>query len=240
MNRFLNMFLVAVAVLAFSSCGPGELEYTYERYYDNIFTVNKHAVSPEFQDTSFMISNMDAYGFQTGDRVHMTVREYYDASTMKRPVYEIVDVTRKIETFPLSQAGSVDTTEYNAAFYKLEYYEFADRYVNPEWIWKNRQNIHFSYFGLKDGADFAMSVIGVNDDCVEFDLRAKATRNGQEVNSKLLTFDLSNIADFLTAEQKNSIAGKDSLRTRIYLNREEKGALKRVSIIGGKFANPVK
>ena len=183
---------------------------------------------------------MDSYGYQTGDRVHMTVREYYDASTMKKPVYEIAGVTRKIETLPLSQAGTVDTTEYNAAFYKLEYYEFADRYVNPVWIWNNRQNLNLSYFGTKVGASFAMSVRGVNDDCVELDLMGKTNRNGQEVNSTLLTFDLSNIADFLTAEQKNGIAGKDSLRTRIYLNHEANGAVNKVNIIGGKFANPVK
>ena len=60
------------------------------------------------------------------------------------------------------------------------------------------------------------------------------------MNSKLLTFDLSNVADYLTEEQKSSVAGKDSLRTKIYLKREVEGAVKEVEIIGGKFANPVK
>ena len=101
-------------------------------------------------------------------------------------------------------------------------------------------NINISYFGLRDDASFAMSVTGVNEDCVELELRAKAKRSGNVTASRLLTFDLSNVADYLTEEHKKSIAGIDSLRTRIYFNREENGAVKRVDIIGGKIANPVK
>ena len=115
-----------------------------------------------------------------------------------------------------------------------------DRYVQPVWIWKNRQNINISFFGLKDNAEFAMTVRGVYDDCVELDLLAKAKRSGNVTSSKLLTFDLANVADFLTEEDKESIAGLDSLRTRIYLKREDEGVVKEVDIIGGKFQNPIK
>ena len=116
----------------------------------------------------------------------------------------------------------------------------ADRYVKPVWIWKNRQNINISYFGVEEGASFAMAVRGINGDCLELDLYAKAKSNNEHTTTTLLAFDLSKAGDFLSEEQKNSIADIDSLRTRIYFNRKVDGEVKRVDIIGGKFANPVK
>ena len=240
MKKLLNIALLSLVAAVLFSCDPIEPHYKYEYYYDDIYTVNKHTVSPEFSDSVIPISNMDTYGYQTGDRLHMTLRYFFDISTMSRPLCEIAHVTRKIETRPLAQPGSIDTAEYNAVFNKLDYYEFADRYVNPVWIWKNRQNLNIYYYGIEEGAAFAMAVRGVSEDFVEFDLFAKATRSGKLTNSKLLTFDLSNVADFLTEEQKSSVAGMDSLRTKIYLKREVEGAVKEVNIIGGKFANPVK
>lgn len=240
MKKLLNVALLSSVVLALFSCDPVEPEYRYEYYFDNIYTVNKHTVSPEFSDSVIRINNMDQYPFQTGDRVHMTLRYYFDISTMKMPLYDIAAVTGLIKTLPLSAPGTVDTAEYNAAFNMLHNYEFSDRYVKPVWIWKNRQNINISYFGIEDGASFAMSVRGVNNDCLELDLYGKAERRNAVTTCKLLTFDLSNAAEFLSEEQKKSVAGLDSLRTRIYLNREVDGEVKEVEIIGGKFANPVK
>ena len=241
MKKLINVALLSMVAFMLFSCEPIEPEYKYEKFFDEIFTVNKHTVTPDFIDTTLMISNMDAYGFKTGDRVHMTVREYFDLSTMKKPVYEIANVTRKIPTFSLSQPGTIDSAEYNANFNKLIRYELADRYLNPVWVWKNRQNVSVSYFGIKEGASFAMVVRGVNKDCIEFDLYAKAQRDNNKTATELLTFDLSNVADFLTDEQKSSVARLDSLRTRIYLNHEDNnGVVKRAEIIGGKLANPIK
>lgn len=239
MRKLLYSLAVMTSVLL-ASCGPAEYGYTFDNYYDDIYTVNKSTVTPEFSDSSAMVSDLLEYGLQTGDRVHMTLRHHYDSETMQRPELTVYRVVKVIPTLHLSPKESIDTTVYSTPFNKLHEYEFLDRYAQPVWVWKNRQNINISYFGLKDGADFAMSVIGVNEDCVELELRAKATRSGNVTTTRLLTFDLSNVADFLTAEQKSQVAGIDTLRTRIYLNREENGALKRVNIIGGKFANPVK
>lgn len=240
MKKLLNIALLSFVALVLFSCDPIEPHYNYEYYYDNIYTVNKHTVSPEFSDSVIPISNMDTYGYQTGDRLHMTLRYFFDISTMSKPLCEIAHVTRKIETRPLSLPSGIDSAKYNAVFDKLKNYEFFDMSTKPVWIWKNRQNLNISYFGAKEGAEFAMSVRGVNEDCVELDLWGKATRSGNVTNTELLTFDLANVGDFLTEEQKSSVAGKDSLRTKIYLKREVEGAVKEVEIIGGKFANPVK
>lgn len=240
MKKLLDISLLSSLILVLFSCDPIEPEYRYEHYFDDIYTVNKHTVSPEFSDSVIRISNMDKYPFVTGDRVHMTLRYYFDISTMKMPLWEISHVTRKIETLPLTAPAGIDSAEYDAAFNKLHDYELADRYVKPVWIWKNRQNINISYFGVEEGASFAMAVRGINGDCLELDLYAKAKSNNEHTTTTLLAFDLSKAGDFLSEEQKKSIAGIDSLRTRIYFNRKVDGEVKRVDIIGGKFANPVK
>lgn len=240
MKKLLDISLLSSLILVLFSCDPIEPEYRYEHYFDDIYTVNKHTVSPEFSDSVIRISNMDKYPFVTGDRVHMTLRYYFDISTMKMPLWEISHVTRKIETLPLTAPAGIDSAEYDAVFNKLHNYELASKFVNPVWIWKNRQNINISYFGVEEGASFVMAVRGINGDCLELDLYAKAKSNNEHTTTTLLAFDLSKAGDFLSVEQKNSIADIDSLRTRIYFNRKVDGEVKRVDIIGGKFANPVK
>lgn len=240
MKKLLDISLLSSLILVLFSCDPIEPEYRYEHYFDDIYTVNKHTVSPEFSDSVIRISNMDKYPFVTGDRVHMTLRYYFDLSTMKMPLWEISHVTRKIETLPLTAHAGIDSAEYDAVFNKLHNYELASKFVKPVWIWKNRQNINISYFGVEEGASFVMAVRGINGDCLELDLYAKAKSNNEHTTTTLLAFDLSKAGDFLSEGQKNSIAGIDSLRTRIYFNRKVDGEVKRVDIIGGKFANPVK
>ena len=240
MKKLLDISLLSSLILVLFSCDPIEPEYRYEHYFDDIYTVNKHTVSPEFSDSVIRISNMDKYPFVTGDRVHMTLRYYFDLSTMKMPLWEISHVTRKIGTLPLTAPAGIDSAEYDAVFNKLHNYELASKFVKPVWIWKNRQNINISYFGVEEGASFVMAVRGINGDCLELDLYAKAKSNNEHTTTRLLAFDLSKAGDFLSEEQKNSIADIDSLRTRIYFNRKVDGEVKRVDIIGGKFANPVK
>lgn len=240
MKRFFGVAAMLMATVAFFSCDPAESEYKFDYYYDNIYTVNKHKVRPEFADSLIAISNMDKFGLETGQRAHMVLRYYYDYSTMKAPKWEISSIVDIIPTLPLQTLDSVAAAGYNTLFTKLNYYELMDRYVQPVWVWDNRQNINISFQGLKDNAEFAMTVRGVYDGCVELDLLAKAKRSGNVTSCKLLTFDLSNVADFFSEEDKRSVAGIDSLKTRIYFMREENGVAKEVNILGGKFPNPVK
>lgn len=245
-GMFMNMkklFLylsAALSAVAFVSCDNPKKEYTQEFFLDNIYTVNKHTVTPEFGDTSYMVSNMNSYPLQTGDRVRMMLRFYYDAFSGKMPEWEIYAVDEVIPTRPLQARNSVDTTEYATPFIAITYYELMDRLCNPVWIWKNRQNINIIYKGMRNGAEFAMSVRGVTDGYIDLDLFAKATAEGNTQTEQLLTFDLENVCDFLTAEEKNSIAGHDSLQTRIFFKRLDNNTLKEVKIIGGTFANPLK
>lgn len=239
MKRLLYSLVVIVSTVL-ASCEPAEQGYTVEQYFDNIYTVNKSTVTPEFGDSVLVVSNLLEQGLEDGTRAHITLRYYFDYQTMTKPELKVFQVVSVIPTLPLTAIGSVDTTDYATPFSKLHQYEFIDRYVQPVWIWKNRLNINISYFGIKDNAEFVMSVVGVNEDCVELDLRAKAKRSGMVTTTKLLAFDLSNFADFLTDEQKASLKGKEKLRTRIYFDREEKGAVNKVNIIGGEFANPFK
>ena len=50
MKRFFGVAAMLMATVAFFSCDPAESEYKYDYYYDNIYTVNKHKVRPEFGD----------------------------------------------------------------------------------------------------------------------------------------------------------------------------------------------
>lgn len=240
MKRFFGIAALLMATLAFFSCDPAESGYKYEYYFDNIYTVNKHKVSPEFEDTLVTVSNIEQYGLETGQRARMVLRFYYDYSTMKTPKWEITELVEVIPTLPLKSKEDVDAAEYSTLITKLPIYDLMDRYLQPVWVWKNCQNINVSFKGLRDNAQFAMAVRGISGDSLELDLLAKAQQAGNVVSSRLLTFDLSNVADFLTEEEKKSIAGKDTLWTRIYFKREDNGAAREINILGGKLPNPVK
>ena len=247
MKRFFGLAALLSVALAFFSCEPAETGYEFEYYYDNIYTVNKHKVRPEFQDSLLTIYNMDKYGLETGHRARMVLKYYFDYSTMAYPKWEIAELIEVIPTLPLQAKDAVNAEEYNTLFTSLNYYELMDRYLQPVWVWNGLQNINIEYKGLKDNAQFAMTVRGIGVDetdeknvGVEFDLYAKAQQSGNVKSSKLLTFDLSNVADFLTDEQKGRIAGIDSLKTRIFLKSEVDGVAKETNILGGKFANPLK
>lgn len=240
MKKFFGVAAMLMATVAFFSCDPAESEFKYDYYFDNIYTVNKNKLYPEFSDSSIIVPNVDKFGLETGHRAHLVLRNYYDYSTMKAPKWEIATLVDVIPTLPLQVLDSADAAGYNTVFTTLNSYELMDRFVQPVWVWNKLQNINVSFIGLKDNAEFAMSVRGVRDGCVELDLRAKAKRSGSVTSSKLLTFDLSNVADFLKEEDKKSLAGVDSLKTRIYLMREEEGVVKEVNFLGGKFPNPIK
>ena len=240
MKKFLDILLMPFVALLFFSCGPAEIGDTFNFTFDNIYTVNKHAVVAEDGDSLIDINNMENTNYKTGDRAYMILRYYYDYNVMTRPHCDIYYAGEVIPTRSLSAKDSIDAGEYAAPIDSLHRYDFLDRSVSPVWVMKNRQNMNISYYGTKENASFAMTVCGIDEDCIELDLHAKAPRNGDERNKILLSFDISNIGDFLTDEQKDSLSSKETLRTKISFTREFNGETKRVSIIGGEFANPFK
>ena len=245
MKKLFGFISACAAMLLVASCEPAEWGEKFEYYLDDIYTVNKHAVVPEFSDTFIMVSNMDSYPFQTGDRARMILRYYYDSSTGKKPQYSIYYAGDKIPERPLDSIAAVDTVAYSTPFKHLEYYEFSDRYASPVWVWNGCQNINITYYGVKDSADFVMAVKGVDKEYLELELFAKAKRVNEALTTVFLTYDLSNVGDFLTAEQERAVASYDSLKTRIYLNREYKdengkAVVEKINFVGGKLANPFK
>lgn len=245
MKKIFGFIFAVVAFSFMTSCGPAEWGTSWEVFLDDIYTVNKHAVVPEYSDTFIRVSNMDSQPLKTGDRARMILRYYYDSSTGKQPEYTIYSLGDIIPTRKLDSIPAIDTLEYNTPFKYLEYVEFIDRHAYPVWVWNNCQNINVSYYGVKDNAQFAMAVKGVDEDVLNFELFAKAQRSNDATTTVLLTYDLNNIGEFLTNEQIKSVANYDTLKTRIYLSREVKdengvASIEKINFIAGKLANPFK
>lgn len=235
MKNYIKLFLVPALIALVAACDPAESEYKYETYVDNIYTVNKATVQPEFSDTSYFVENIDNFGLKTGDRARMVLHFYHDAYSGLRPSWNISQLIEVIPTRELSAMDSTLLASYTTPL-DLDNYEMSDRFLYPVWVWDNRQNINVKFKGVADGADFKLMVRGVSNDCVEFDLVAKVNSTNSVVNKKLITFDLSQVGSFLSNEQKQQLATKDSLRTMVYFKSENaKGEVSEKSVVGGKF-----
>ena len=242
MKRQLKIFLSLAVATVFSmvvSCGPAEGGYTEEAYFDDIFTVNKSTLQPEFSDTSFMVSNVLNYGLNTGDRAHLVLHYYWDAYSGVKPEYKIHEVVEVIPTREVSAMDSTVLAEYNTLM-KLDYYELDDRYYKPVWVWNNLQNINVVYNGYFDSVDFKLMLRGVlaSEEAIEFDLVAKSAYTTNVESTKLLTFDLTKVGSMLSPAQKNSLASCDSVKTKIYCkSKNSEGEIVTESFTGGKLKN---
>ena len=78
MKKTFGLIFASMAMFLMASCEPVQWGDKFEYFYDNIYTVNKHAVYPEFSDSFVMVSNMDSMPLKTGDRARMILRYYYD------------------------------------------------------------------------------------------------------------------------------------------------------------------
>ena len=240
MKKFIAGLFALVSLVSVVSCGSAEGGFTEERFVDNIFTVNKHTVAPEYSDTSYMVTNMDSYALKTGDRARMVLRYYFDASSGKMPEWSIYQVGEIIPTRDIVAKSEINADEYQTPFVGIDYYELMDRWYNPIWVWENRLNMNLIYKGVKDDAQFAMAVRGISGDCLELELYAKAATLGETKSTTLLTFDLNDVEAVATPEMQASARGVDSLRTRIYFKFLDNNVVKEGNLLGGKFANPFK
>jgi hypothetical protein len=74
------------------------------------------------------------------------------------------------------------------------------------------------YRGEEEGAEFALVPRGFKDGFLEFDLLAKAIDAGKKETERLLTFDISNVVEYLDSADKRLLPSEiDKVRTRIYL-----------------------
>ena len=215
---------VAVAVVLWA-CGPAEVENTVTYNLEALCTVNKSRIEPEFSDSTYLFAkNVDQFGLETGDRAFLKMTCTYNLYSETEPLWTILDVVEKVPVYPLS--ADVDTAAFDTPITFLEPITFFDQFTALTWVWKGKQNISIVYNGVEESASYAMTVRGMNDGCVELDLFVSAKESTAEVK-KLLTFDISNIADFLNDEEKAQLPSNlDDIKTRIYIRRMEGGSLK--------------
>ena len=243
MKKFFALIFSSVALLSFfQSCDNPENEYVIDSSRDNIFTVreitgSRVVVSPEFQDTIYWVSNADKYGFEVGYRARMILREYFDSNTMKYPECTVEKIVETLPVYPLTPADAIDASEYTTPVSGFKLYFNWGYDELPIWVWDNIQNINIKYKG--DNPSFAMTVIGVDGDCIELQLLIKADGNTAQESTKLLSFDLNGLGAILTENEKSSLASYETLKTVVYFKKlDEDGSLKNEPTEECEFDNP--
>lgn len=225
MKKFYSIVAAFSAAVLVWSCGPAEVGYTQEFTLQGLYTVNKATVEPEFSDTSFFVRNIEEYDLKTGDRALILLHYYYDAYSGKAAQWNIREILKRIPVYPLSFPAEVDSAAYLTPITGVQPLNFFNSFEALTWIWKGKQNLCVKYKGVEDGASFAMTVRGVNEGFVELELFVDAKESDTET-ATLLTFDIRNIADYLSDEQKTLLPAEiDSLKTKIYTKRMKNGRL---------------
>lgn len=225
MKKFYSIIAAFSAAVLVWSCGPAEVGYTQEFTLQGLYTVNKATVEPEFSDTSFFVRNIEEYDLKTGDRALILLHYYYDAYSGKAAQWNIREILKRIPVYPLSFPAEVDSAAYLTPITGVQPLNFFNSFEALTWIWKGKQNLCVKYKGVEDGASFAMTVRGVNEGFVELELFVDAKESDTET-ATLLTFDIRNIADYLSDEQKSLLPAEiDSLKTKIYTKRMKNGRL---------------
>lgn len=245
MNRLLRIFpLAAVAVVMLVSCGPGEISSEEWGYVSSIYTVDKHTLRPEFEDTLYRINNFDEFSSElaTGDRAHILLYYYQDYYSAKGRLWKINRIVEKIPTMALTAREDIDADTCDMPFTGLPYYELYGRHARPEWIWKNKLNVNVSFKSVVDSTMFAMKLRGVSNDTLHMNLLAKSYRPSDKKYSKLLTFDLNGIDTLLTKEEKSALKNYEKLKFRVHLkyeNEKEQVVDMSFPVMAGDIDNPV-
>jgi hypothetical protein len=81
-----------------------------------------------------------------------------------------------------------------------------------------------------------MTVRGVKDGYIELDLFVDADESEKKTTT-LLTFDISNIKELLTDEERAQLPTAGELKTRIYTKRMKNGVLEDWAIDGNYIVN---
>lgn len=246
MNKLCKIFLsIAASFVVLVSCGPGEISNESWGYVSHIYTVDKHTLRPEFEDTLFRMSNFEefAHELSTGDRAHILLYYYHDHYSSMAPDWKIVEVIEKIPTLQLASRDEIDLAAYDMPFTGLAYYETSSAYIDPVWLWKDKLNVNAVFRSDADKTEFAMSVKEVKNDTLHMNLLARTTMPSSKDTTKLLTFDLTDIGSMLTADEKASLRVYDKLKFRVHLKYiDNKGTVKdnKFDVLRGEFVNPMK
>lgn len=236
MKRLYSIVAAVSAALAMWSCGPAEMGYTQEFTLQSLYTVNKAAVAPEFSDTFLFVKNLGDFDLKTGDRAMLLMHYYYDAYSGKQPQWTVKEVLKRFPVYPLSAMADVDTAMYRTPITGLQPLNFFNDFDALTWVWKEKQNICIKYKAVEEGASYAMAVRGVKDGYVELELFVDAQEAEKEI-ATLLTFDIGNIKDFLTDEQKALLPAGQEIKTKIFAKRVKNGVLEDWGIDGNYIVN---
>lgn len=210
------------AVLVLWACGPAEVEEYVNYELETLCTVNKSRIEPEFSDSTFMFArNVDEFGLETGDRAFVKMTCTHNIYSEVAPLWTIVDV-KKVPVYPLSSLDEVDAAAYSTPITDLQSLDFFGNFKAFTWVWRDKQNINIKYKGLEEGASFALAVRGVKNGYVELELFVEAGES-DDVTSTLLTFDISNIKDFLSDDEKALLT--DGIKTKIFTKRMKNDVL---------------
>ena len=229
MKRLYSIISAVAAAIVMWSCAPAEVSSTVTYDIEALCTVNKARIEPEFSDSTYMFArNVEEFDLETGDRAFMRLTCTYNLYSETQPLWTILDVKKKVPVYPLST--DIDTAAYATPIVALKPVDFFNEFTALTWVWKEKQNISIVYKGTEEGASFAMTVRGVNDGYVELDLFVDADEREKETTT-LLTFDISNIKEHLTDEQK-ALLPAGELKTRIYTKRMKNGVLEDWAIDG--------
>lgn len=236
MKRLYSIVAAVSAALAMWSCGPAEMGYTQEFTLQSLYTVNKATVMPEFSDTFLFVKNLAEFDLKTGDRAMLLMHYYYDAYSGKQPQWTVDEVLKRIPVYPLSEKSGVDTAMYKTPITGLQPLNFFNDFDALTWVWNEKQNLCIKYKGVEEGASFAMAVRDVKDGYVELELFVDAREAEKEI-ATLLTFDISNIKDYLTDEQKALLPAGQEIKTKIFTKRVKNGVLEDWGIDGNYIVN---
>lgn len=230
MKKFYSVIAAFSAAVIMWACGPAEIEYKQEFTLQGLYTVNKATVAPEFSDTMFFVRNIEDYDLKTGDRALLLLHYEYDAYNGKAAQWTIEEVLKRIPVYPLSLKSDINTDAYTTPITGLQPLNFFNAFKTTSWVWKGKQNLSIKYMGVEESASFALAVRGVNNGSVEMELFVDAEESDKEV-ATLLTFDISNIADFLSDADKASLPSNiDDIKTTVYVMRMSDGEPKEFPI----------
>lgn len=224
MKKLYSLAVAVAAAVIVWACGPAEQGYTQEFTLQGLYTVNKATVAPEFSDTFFFVRNIEDFDLKTGDRAMLLLHYEYDAYSGKAAQWNILEVLKRIPVYPLSFLTDVDTAAYATPVTGFQPLNFFNDFEAKTWVWKGKQNICVKYKGVEEGASFAMAVRGVKDGAVVLELHVNAPESEKET-ATLLTFDISNVVDFLSDADKAQLPASGDIKTRIIVKRMQNGVL---------------
>lgn len=237
MKKILQAVAVLFATMTVVTSCDEATNYT-KGYQDGIYTVWGHTVTPEMEDTSYVVGDVSSYGLKTGDRALLRVKYFIDnVFGPLKAKWEVEKVYEVIEPRAITAGDDIAEGDYDS--YILGIADFL--YYGPVWAWDGLQNINVAYECDGTAPEFRMVAPEASNDTLYLSLVSRI-KSGDERYVKLLSFDLDDAYPLLGNDERNSISRYDSIYTSInlrYYDFDEEAPVD-ANIIGGKLKNPFK